>query len=154
MPSPTSGYGYEEDDATALQHWLTESRSKEEELSEEEKRNRRLIPLDSRSVINPHVAIHDRDVQLLERERALVKIITPEIVPNDDERNNKISYYASSSLPIPEIQFAYDKMKFAVRKASSSSNNRYGKVYSASVPRDKDGLTSLERQLRILDGEI
>src|SRR5918999_804542 len=97
MPSPTSGYGYEEDDATALQHWLTESRSKEEELSEEEKRNRRLIPLDSRSVINPHVAIHDRDVQLLERERALVKIITPEIVPNDDERNNKISYSASSS---------------------------------------------------------
>jgi hypothetical protein len=48
--------------------------------------------------------LNDADTaRLLDRERQLIRIINEQAIPNEDERNMKISYYSNSSLPIEEM---------------------------------------------------
>jgi hypothetical protein len=95
--------------------------------------------------------LNDREKNLLARELEIVKIITPDAVPNEQERLTTIGYYSNSRLPIPEIREAFDKIK--------AINKRLGKVnrYTASAPsvlRDENDLTQLERDLAILTWDI
>jgi hypothetical protein len=65
------------------------------------------------------------DYRVVQREKELVKIISPDVVPNDDERNNKISYYAATSLPLEEIKFCYDKIRECWFAATVTTNTNY-----------------------------
>ena len=99
----------DDNDAISLQHELSEQ--------EKEEKRGRLTPIDNNYKL--HVAdLTGTDRELLERERALVKILTPDLISNDKERNNKISYYVHSKLPISELEWAYGQIRTITRKAS------------------------------------
>jgi hypothetical protein len=110
--------------------------------------------------MKPHTAadLSNRDAEILARERQLVKIITPDVIPNDDERNNKISYYASSALPIPELEWAYEKIKTINKRIGNKVNSYTGRRVQYNTGRapevDENGKTQLERELDILESRI
>jgi hypothetical protein len=101
------------------------------ELSEQEIRTRRLIPLHTR--YKPRVAdLTNIDAYLLARERELVKIITPDVESYDTVRNNKINYYANSQLKIEDIAEVYDQIK-AVNKRHHHHQYQEMKMASHSL---------------------
>lgn len=147
-------------DATELQHELNENAKYSEGLTPDERR----IVEEEMAKVKPYTAdLNDRERTLLQRERQLVKIITPDIVKNDTERNNKISYYASTQLPISEIEEVFNRIRTLTAR-TRGTNQYYG--HSAIVQynnnnapeptteRDEHGLTNLERQLKLLEWDI
>jgi hypothetical protein len=122
-------------------------------VQEQEDKDGRLISIEqeiydrhmSMTLQTAAVNLNDREKNLLARELEIVKIITSDAVPNDDERLTKISYYSNSSLPIEEIRFAFDKIK--------SINKRFGKVnrYTARVSYDNNNTNNNENDFSLVD---
>ena len=119
-------------------------------LSEQEIRSRRLIPVVSRynKPTTPRIASAE-DYRIVERENALLKIINRSHFKDPDEYNARINYYSRSQLPIQEIAEVWSKIDTINKRTAKV--NRYT---AAVVRRDENGLSSLDKQLAILDGDI
>jgi len=127
-------------DAVSLQHELS---------VQEDEKDGRLTPINYR----PYLAdLSSQESELLRRENSLLKIITKDLVYDDEERNRRINYLARSSIPILEIECAYNQIKPALRKASKI--RQYTALQIHNDVDEETGLTSLQKQLAILDGDI
>ena len=89
--SPRGDIGNDNDDIISLQHELSEEEQRknnnDDKLTAEEQR----IVNEEMAKVKPRTAdLTDNDRLILERERALVKLITPDVEKDETTRNNKL----------------------------------------------------------------
>jgi hypothetical protein len=147
---------------------IMESRSQSNNNEqEEEDKTGKLTPCEKK-IYNKYMAMANADkeadpeLRFLKRHAAISGIVTSDTVPhlNNSQRAERIDTLARGSIPVSEIENAYDIAKTAVRKMykmnSYTARVSYGSNSNSSSNNNNDidpetGLTSLEKQLRILE---
>jgi hypothetical protein len=132
---------------------------------EEEKQGKLTLCPEEQKIVNKYIAManadkeNDPELRFLKRHAAISGIVTSDIIPDNRQRAERVDQLSKGSVPLQEIESAYDIAKVALRKASrmnsyiarvsygSNSNNAPAEV-------EENGLTNLEKQLKLLQWEI
>ena len=114
-------------------------------------------------------------LELQQRRKDIEHIITAEVIKDDKERIENVEWYTASSIPVDQIARHFNQMKMVIRKASkdmrgitprvaylsaSSMGTGSGSVASSGGTNDtnsqvdEDGLTPLQKQLKVLRGGL
>lgn len=123
---------------------------------------------DAHSTVQERIAA----LELRDRRKDIERIITPDIIKDDKARLEKIKQLTSSSIPVQEIEALYKDLKVVIKKAALNNGARSaggarvpylssGSIGAGSASNnmtivdtmpDEEGLTSLQKQLKILRG--